>query len=99
MDAICIWERKYKDDTVLVSCLRVDKDNNNQLFFCLDKDYPNVYEFDIEKVKKEAEITTNGSIYCYKIPISWLKEVRKLNNREIKLKEKEISKYKRKIFN
>lgn len=94
--ALPIWEPKYKDSTVLVSCLKV-KDGENFIFFCMDKELTNLYCFNGKEAKENYDIVFNSKIYCYAVPLSKLKDCGELPENLIKLKARQVNKYRKDI--
>lgn len=95
MNAIPIWQPRYHDRKVLVDCDKVDEDEDTFIFFCGDENLPNLYKVDSIKVVNECDVTTNGSIFCFEIPLEWLEDVGKLPDNLLDKKEKELAKFKK----
>lgn len=86
--AVCIWQPKYCTKEVLVATNKV-KPGKNLVFFAGDKTYKDLYSYDGDKVRSDCKITSNGKIYCYCIPLSWLSNEGELpeNLKEIQINE------------
>lgn len=93
MNATCIWSPRYWDKKVLVNKLAV-KRGKCYLYFACDRNYPDLYSFDGEKVLNECQLCSNGKIYCYQIPLSWLVNEGDLPQEFIKIRDKEYAKFK-----
>lgn len=89
-----IWQMRFWDRTVLVNKQDV-KNGKCYLFFCCDKNYPDLYSYDGAKVKQECKLCSNGKIYCYQIPVSWLENEGDLPAEFLPIREREYAKYKR----
>ena len=57
----------------------------------------NVKEYDGSKVKTQCKITSNGKIYCYCIPLSWLNNEGDLPDNLQEVKEREYQNYKKRF--
>ena len=91
MNVTVIWQPKYCTKEVLVSTMKV-RDGKNYLFFAEANSYPDLYSYDGTKVKKECNVTSNGKIYCYCIPLSWLNSEGDLPTDLIPIRERELTK-------
>ena len=94
MNATSIWSPRYWDKKVLVNLLDV-KDCKCFLYFCCDKNYPDLYSYDGAKVRAECTLCSNGKIYCYEIPLEWLKNEGELPKEFIPIRDKQYEKYRR----
>ena len=93
MIAYPIWQPKYSTQMVLVDKLKV-RSGKNYIFFVADRNKPSLYSFDGDKIRSECKLSSNGKIYCYNIPLSWLNDEGELPKELADLKEKEYSKFK-----
>ena len=71
MSVCCIWQPKYSTKEVLIATNKVGN-GKNYVFFAGDRNWKDLYSYDGEKVRKYCKISTNGKIYCFCIPLSWL---------------------------
>ena len=94
MTASVIWQPKFSTQEVLVSTAKV-REGKNYLFFAADRNHPDLYSYDGTKVKSECKITSNGKIYCYCIPLSWLVNEGELPEELVKVKEIELERFKK----
>lgn len=75
MRVIEIWMPRYHDRTVLVAECKV-KVGVNYIRFTKDPNRKGIlYKVDGDRVREECEITSNGKIKCYVVPLGWLEEV------------------------
>lgn len=96
MRVTCIWQPKFSTQEVLVATTKV-VEGKNYVFFAGDKNHPDLYSFDGDKVKKECKISSNGKILCYDIPLGWLNNEGELPEELVKIKEIEYQKFKTKV--
>lgn len=88
--AIPIWQPKYKDGTVLVDIDKLEK--KTYIFFCCDKNFPNLYSFDGEEAFANYDSVSNGTIECIPVPLKDLVDEGTLTKEQELLKEKELEK-------
>lgn len=93
MKASVIWSPRYWDKKVLVATRDV-RPEKCYLFFCCDRNYSDLYSYDGVKVQEECKICSNGKIYCYEIPLEWLKNEGELSEEFQKIRDSEYQKYK-----
>ena len=74
MRVIEIWMPRYHDRTVLVAECKV-KCGMNFIRFTKDPNRKGLYQLDGDRVRSECEVTTNGKIKCFVVPLGWLEEV------------------------
>lgn len=93
INAIPIWQPKYKTNEVLVDQAKITS-GKNFLFFCADRNHTNLYSFDGGRVMENCECVVNGR-YCkvYKIPMNWLTDEGKLPSELEPVRAKEYAKY------
>lgn len=94
MKAIPIWQPKFSTKEVLVSKMEV-KSGKNYLFFCCDKNHPDLYSYDGDLVKKQGRLCSNGKIICYAFPLSFLTSEGDLPEEYLPIRKREYSKYKK----
>ena len=94
MTANPIWQPKFSTKEVLVAKLDV-KPGKNYIYFVADRNHPDLYSYDGNKVKSEGRLCSNGKIICYAFPLDWLNSEGDLPEEFIPIKEKEYSKFKR----
>lgn len=92
---VCIWQPKFSTQEVLVATNKV-RDGKNFVFFAGDRNHPDLYSYDGTKVKQDCKVTSNGKIYCYCIPLSWLNNEGDLPKELEQIKEQEYNKFKNK---
>ena len=93
MIATCIWQPKYCTRKVLIATNKV-KAEKCYVYFCCDRNYPDLYSYDGLKVRQECKITTNGKIPCFEIPLDWLVNEGELPDNLKLIQQKEYEKYK-----
>ena len=96
MKATVIWQPKFSTQEVLVSTMKV-REGKNYLFFVADRNHPDLYSYDGDKVKEKCKISSNGKILCYNIPLSWLNNEGDLPEELVTIKEEEYNKFKNKF--
>jgi len=74
MRVIEIWMPRYHDRTVLVAECKV-KCGMNFIRFTKDPNRKGLYQLDGDRVRSECEVTSNGKIKCFVVPLGWLEEV------------------------
>lgn len=74
MRVIEIWMPRYHDRTVLVAECKV-KCGTNFIRFTKDPNRKGLYQLDGDRVRSECEVTSNGKIKCFVVPLGWLEEV------------------------
>ena len=75
MRVIEIWMPRYHDRVVLVAECKV-KVGVNYIRFTKDPNRKGIlYKVDGDRVREECEITSNGKIKCFVVPLGWLEEV------------------------
>lgn len=74
MRVIEIWMPRYHDRVVLVAEHKV-KCGTNFIRFTKDPNRKGLYQLDGDRVRAECEVTTNGKIKCFVVPLGWLEEV------------------------
>ena len=74
MRVIEIWMPRYHDRTVLVAECKV-KCGMNFIRFTKDPNRKGLYQLDGDRVRSECEVTSNGKIRCFVVPLGWLEEV------------------------
>lgn len=96
MRATCIWQPKFSTQEVLVATTKII-DGKNYLFFAGDRNHPDLYSFNGEKVKSECKISSNGKILCYNIPLSWLNNEGDLPEECARVRDAEYLRFKNKM--
>jgi len=94
--ATCIWQPKFSTQEVLIATNKV-REGKNYVFFAGDRNHPDLYSYDGSKVKTQCKITSNGKIYCYCIPLSWLENEGDLPDDLKEIKEREYQNYKKRF--
>jgi len=94
MKATCIWQPRYWDQKVLISKMDVRRDKC-YVFFCCDRNKPDLYSYDGSRVISEIRVGTNGKIPCYEVPLDWLQSEGDLTPELIKIRDAEYAKYKK----
>ena len=95
MNACCIWQPKFSTQEVLISTNKVPN-GKGYLYFAGDRNHPDLYSYDGYKVKTQCKITSNGKIYCYCIPLSWLNSEGELPSDLVVMRNAEYEKFKKK---
>ena len=90
----CIWQPKYCIKKVLVNTMYV-KSDKCYVFFCADRNYPDLYSYDGEKVRNECRVVSNGKIPCFEIPLDWLVNEGTLPNELVEVRDREYTKFKK----
>ena len=67
MTAVCIWQMKYCTKSVLIATTKINKNGKTYIYFCADRNHPNLYSVDISQVKG-CKIISNGKIKCVDVP-------------------------------
>lgn len=94
MNYVCIWQPKFSTQEVLVATNKV-REGKNYLFFAGDRNHPDLYSYDGHKVKLNCKLTSNGKIYCYCIPLSWLENEGELPDELQTIRNQEYEKFKK----
>lgn len=89
-----IWQPKFKTGEVLVARLDV-RPGKNYIYFVADRNHPDLYSYDGDKVKKEGKLCSNGKIICYAFPLDWLDSEGELPENYKARKELEYKKFQR----
>lgn len=89
-----IWQPKFCTGEVLVSALDV-RPGKNYIFFVADRNHPDLYSYDGDKVKQEGTLCSNGKITCYAFPLAWLSCEGELPSEYVSVREREYKKFKR----
>lgn len=97
MKATCIWQPRYWDRKVLINKADVKRDKCF-VFFCCDRNKPDLYSYDGAKVLDECTLCSNGKILCYEIPLDWLENAGELPAELVKIRDAEYAKYKKKML-
>lgn len=71
MSVCCIWQPKYSTMEVLIATSKVGS-GKNYVYFAGDRNRQDLYSYDGDKVRNSCKITSNGKLYCFCIPLSWL---------------------------
>lgn len=87
-----IWQPKFSTRMVLVDRTKV-REGKNYLYFVADRNHPDLYSYDGTRVRNECQLSTNGKIYCYNIPLDWLVSEGDLPEELIPIREKEYKKF------
>ncbi len=97
MQPIVIWQPRYWDRKVLVSTYKVKSSGKSYVIFCGDRILKDLYSFDNKKVREECDITSNGKIMCFNIPLEWLINEGELTPDMISLRDAEYLNFKNKM--
>lgn len=97
MKATCIWQPRYWDRKVLINKADVRRDKC-YVFFCCDRNKPDLYSYDGTKVIAETKLGSNGKIPVYEVPLEWLESEGDLPEEFIKIRDLEYTKYKKKML-
>ena len=89
-----IWQPKFSTKEVLVAKLDV-RSGKNYIYFVADRNHPDLYSYDGDKVKADGRLCSNGKIVCYAFPLGWLTSEGPLPEEFVPVKEKEYSKFKK----
>ena len=89
-----IWQPKFCTKEVLVSTLDV-RPGKNYIYFVADRNHPDLYSYDGDKVKASGTLCSNGKIPCYAFPLAWLSCEGDLPEEYVQAREKEYAKFKR----
>lgn len=92
MKATAIWQMRFWDKKVLVNHLDVH-DGTCYLYFCCDRNYPDLYSYNGTQVKQDCGLCSNGKIICYEIPASMLSNAGPLPDEFKDTRDKEYKKY------
>lgn len=94
MKVVPIWQIKFCTQMVLVDTNKVPNDKLG-IFFVADRNHTDLYVVDGTKVRRECEVTSNGKIPCFNIPLSWLVPCGKLTEELENLRKIEYEKFKK----
>lgn len=94
MNAVCIWQPKFCTKEALVAMEKVPK-GKGYLYFAADRNHPNLYSYDGEKVRSECRMVSNGKIFCYCIPLSWLVDEGELGDALESERDRQYGRFKR----
>lgn len=89
-----IWQPKFSTGEVLVARLDV-RPGKNYIYFVADRNHPDLYSYDGERVKNEGKLVFNGKIVCYAFPLDWLDSEGDLPEEFVPIREKEYDKFKK----
>lgn len=89
-----IWQPKFSTGEVLVD-KRIVRDGKNYLFFCCDRNHPDLYSYDGTKVRESKRLCTNGKIICYHFPLDWLDNEGELPEEYHVIRDREYTKFKK----
>lgn len=89
-----IWQPKFSTKEVLVAKLDV-KPGKNYIYFVADRNHPDLYSYDGNRVKSDGRLCSNGKIICYAFPLDWLESEGDLPEEFVTTREKEYAKFKR----
>lgn len=92
--ASVIWQPKFSTKEVLVAKLAV-KPGKNYLYFVADRNHPDLYSYDGDKVRELGKFVFNGKIVCYAFPLDWLVSEGDLPEELEAEREKEYKKFKK----
>lgn len=96
--AFPIWQPRYHDEKVLISCKKVSDKEDTYIFICGDERYPNLYRIPSNNFY-HYEISSNGRISCFEVPLTDLIDEGMLPSYLASKKEKELIKLKNFITN
>lgn len=94
MRASLIWQPKFCTKEVLVDKLDV-RPGKNYLYFVADRNHPDLYSYDGDKVRAEGRLCSNGKIICYAFPLDWLTSEGDLPKEFEPIREKAYDKFKK----
>ena len=70
------------------------RSGKNYIYFVADRNHPDLYSYDGDKVKAEGRLCSNGKIICYAFPLDWLESEGDLPEEFIPIREREYNKFK-----
>lgn len=94
--ALPIWQPRYHDDKILISCNKVSETDDTYIFICGDDNYPNLYKIPAHSFFN-YKIGSNGRILCFEVPIKDLINEGELPEYLKAKKEKELTKLRKYI--
>lgn len=94
MTANCIWQMKFSTKSVLLAKQKVREGAKTYIYFCADRNYPDLYSISYEDIKK-CRLVSNGKIICYDIPVEYLHNEGELSEDLKKEREKQYLKFKK----
>ena len=68
-----IWQPKFSTQEVLVNVNAV-RPEKCFVMFIGDKNHPNLYSYNGEKVRRECRVQKNGRGQVFCVPLSWLED-------------------------
>ncbi len=98
MKPIVIWQPKFCTREVLVAKTSI-REGKNYLFFCGDRNHPDLYSFTGTEAIEHGRWCSNGKIVCLAFSLDLLKNEGELPEEFVPIRDKEYTKFKKAMAN